>query len=165
MTRAVCLRALTFLLLPVILLTACTTTPETKPASPTGATDYSMATSVARIDALQVATPVSGEAARTLGALERVIDDCADFSDARREQILQHIAWLRAPDSIPSDVAMALGMRGNIGAALLHGMAIYTSTEWRLLERQPTSCLVPIGRALDILLRDVGAAPVGIYDE
>ena len=159
------MRALTSLLLPVILLAACTTAPETKPASPTGATDYSMATSVARIDALQVATPVSGEAARTLEALERVIHDCADFSDARREQMLQHIAWLRAPDSIPSDVAMALGMRGNIGAALLHGMAIYTSTEWRLLERPPASCLVPIGRALDNLLRDAGAAPVGIYDE
>ena len=124
-----------------------------------------MATSVARIDALQVATAVSGEAARTLEVLERVIYTCADFSDARREQMLQHIDWLRVPDSIPGDVAMALGMRGNIGAALLHGMAIYTSTEWRLLERPPASCLVPIGRTLDNLLRDAGAAPLGIYDE
>ena len=158
------MRALIASLLPVILLAACATAPGPKPASPTVAADHSMATSVARIDALQVATSVSGEAARTLEALERVIYACVDFSDARREQMLQHIAWLRAPDSIPPDVAMALGMRGNIGAALLHGMAVYASTEWRLLERPPASCLVPVGRALDNLLRDAGAAQFGIYD-
>ena len=159
------MRALTASLLPVILLAACATAPGPKPASPTVAADHSMATIVARSEALQAATPVSGATARTLAALEQVIHACADFSDARREQMLQHIAWLRAPGSIPNDVAMALGMRGNIGAVLLHGMAIYTSTEWRLLERPPASCLVPAGRALENLLRDAGAAPLGIYDE
>ncbi len=164
MNLAVGRRALTSLLLPLILLAACATQPAATPVRPTATPDQSMAISVARIDALQAATPVSGATARTLDALEGVVHTCADFSEARREQVLQHIAWLRAPDSIPRDVAMALGMRGSIGTVLLHGMAIYTSTEWRLLERPPASCLVPIGRTLDNLLREAGAAPLEVYD-
>lgn len=164
MKQAVGRRALISLLLPLILLAACATQPAATPVPPAATPDQSMVTSVARIDALQAATPVSGATARALDALEGAVAACADFSEARREQVLQHVAWLRAPHSIPRDVAMALALRGSIGTALLHGMAIYASTEWRLLQRPAASCLVPIGRTLDNLLRDAGAAPLGVYD-
>ena len=90
---------------------------------------------------------------------------CEDFSDARRDQVLQHITWLENPQQIPPDVAFALTMGGAINGRLVYGMAIFTSTEWRLLERPADSCLIDIGRMINGLMAAMGEVPLTIYDE
>ena len=94
--------------------------------------------------------------------IRQMIESCEDYSEQRRDQMLQHLTWLDAPDDIPSDVMLALGT--NPTGRLVFGMATFTSIEWRLAERPIDSCLVPIGILLDELLGFVGERPLGIYE-
>ncbi len=115
------------------------------------------------LTALPQATPLAGEAGGLLTDLETMMAACAAYSDERRRQMQQHITWLQNPAEIPRDVAIALGE--NPTARLIFGMATYTSTQWRLDERPPESCLMPIGETLNQMLVSFGEQPFTIYDE
>lgn len=121
---------------------------------------------IANLTALPAATPLAGEAGALLVDLQSQVRSCNDLSGARRDQVQQHIDWLQQPTTIPPDIALALSLAGRgITGQLINGMAIYTSTEWRLLDRPPDSCLIAIGRTLNAMLVAVGETALTIYDE
>ncbi len=122
-------------------------------------------TARANLTALPNAPVLSDGDLRLLAELRSNTQACADFSPERRNQVLQHITWLENPQQIPPDVAFALTMGGTINGRLIYGMAIFTSTEWRLLERPAESCLIDIGVTLNGMLIAIGEAPITIYDE
>lgn len=106
---------------------------------------------------LPQATPLTGEAAAELLALQRLVAACPDYAPERRSQMQQHLAWLQNPASIPPDMIIALG--ANPTGKLLYGMATYTSIQWRLNDRPAESCLVPIAEMLDTMLVAAGEPP------
>lgn len=117
---------------------------------------------IANLTRLPEATPLSGEAAAEWNAFRATVDACGDYRAERRQQMHQHIDWIIDPATIPADIIIALGSNAN--GKLIFGMATYTSSEWRLGGRNPDSCLVPIGRALNEKLIAAGEAPFDIYD-
>lgn len=112
---------------------------------------------------LPQATPLSGEAADQVSRLKAMVDACPDYTPERRSQMEQHIEWLLHPASIPPDIIIALGV--NPTGRLVYGMASYTSIQWRLNDRAPDSCLIPIGALLDEMLSAAGEPPFPIADE
>ena len=118
---------------------------------------------IVNLTQLPRATPLTGEAASPVNDLRASVEACADYSDARRGQMIQHLDWLIDPSDMPPDVILAMGE--NPQERLVFGMATYTSIEWRLRDRPPDSCLVPIGRTLNQLLIQLGSEPFTIYDE
>ncbi|MAS33352.1 MAG: hypothetical protein CL610_05060 [Anaerolineaceae bacterium] len=120
-------------------------------------------TIIANLTALPSAEPVGGNEAAVLNELQTAVNACDDYSDTRRQQMSQHIRWLLNPSTIPADIAIVAGE--NLMGRLTFGMAVYTSTEWRLLERPAQSCLIPIGRTLNDMLVAAGEDPLTIYDE
>ena len=117
---------------------------------------------VNNLTALPQATPLSGMEADVWNTLREKVDACEDYSPERRSQMEQHIHWLLDPSDMPPDVIVAMG--GDTTERLIFGMAGYTSIQWRLNDRPPDSCLVPIGRALNDMLVAVGDPPFDIYD-
>lgn len=109
------------------------------------------------------ATPLSDEDAQIYRDLQASVDACDDYSTERRSQMTQHITWLIDPSDIPADVLLAFGQ--NPQSTLVFGMAGFTSTQWRLLERPADSCLIAIGRDLNTLLIANDREPFTIYDE
>lgn len=87
--------------------------------------------------------------------LREAIADCPDYSPARREQMNQHIAWLLDTSTLPRDMVIALG--SDPFERLVFGMATYTSAEWGLHDQSPASCLLNIGRELNMLLESMGS--------
>lgn len=121
---------------------------------------------IAQLTALPNATPISAEEDATLVNLRNDVLACADYSETRRSQMLQHLDWLRDPTVIPPDIAIAFSMSSHsITGGLIYGMAIFTSTEWRLLKRPASSCLIDIGRKLNDMLVTAGEPPLTIYDK
>ena len=120
-------------------------------------------TVVANLTSIPQATPLSDEDAEAFLTFSEKVETCADYSDVRREQMLQHIGWLIDQSQIPTDVTIALGTKPE--ANLIFGMAGFTSTQWRLLDRPADSCLIEIGRDLNILLEEFGRPAFTIYDE
>jgi hypothetical protein len=109
------------------------------------------------------ATPLSGEEADSWNEFRAMVDACDDYSPERRAQMEQHIAWLLDPSDMPRDVILAMG--NNPTERLVFGMATYTSIQWRLNDRPPDSCLIPIGLTLNEILEALGSNPFDIYDE
>jgi len=109
------------------------------------------------------ATPLSGEDAQVYLDLQAQVEACPDYSEARTGQILQHIEWLIDPSDIPSDAMLAMGT--DIQGSLVFGMASFTQIEWRQADRPADSCLIDIGRELNIMLVAFGREPVTVYDE
>lgn len=105
--------------------------------------------------------PLVGDAADEINRLKALVDACADYSAERRAQMEQHIAWLLNPATIPGDIIIALG--ANPPGKLVYGMATYTSIQWRLDERPPDSCLLPIGVMLNDMLTAAGEEPFSIF--
>lgn len=101
---------------------------------------------------------ISGELGGQVGDIERMLAECPDYSDERRSQMEQHIAWLRDPSQIPNDLLLAFGAEPS--GRLIFGMATYTLIEWSSREYSPTSCLLPIGQLLNAMLVAVGETPV-----
>jgi hypothetical protein len=101
---------------------------------------------------------VSGELYAQVGDIERMLAECPDYSDERRSQMEQHIAWLRDPSQIPNDLLLAFGAEPS--GRLIFGMATYTLIEWSSREYAPTSCLLTIGQLLNEMLVAVGETPV-----
>lgn len=118
---------------------------------------------VQNLTRLPQATPLSGDAARQWNDFRATVIACGDYRPERRRQMEQHIDWLIDPSGIPTDVIIALGP--NPTGRLIFGMASYTSSEWRLRGRNPDSCLVSIGRALNAMLLSAGEEPFDLYDD
>ncbi|MDZ4766454.1 MAG: hypothetical protein SGI73_18090 [Chloroflexota bacterium] len=115
----------------------------------------------ANLTALPRATPLSGDAANTLNALGAQVNACADYDAARRDQMLQHIAWLIAPSSIPPNLIPAFGT--NLTERLLYGMATFTRNMWRATGDAPDSCLLAIGRRVNGLLVAAGGEAIAVF--
>lgn len=118
---------------------------------------------IANLTAFPQATPLSDEDAGIWNDFLGQVTACDDYTPERRVQMEQHLQWLIDPSDMPPDVIMAMG--GNPTERLIFGMAAYTSTQWRLAERQPDSCLIPIGLALNEMLVALGENPISVYDE
>jgi hypothetical protein len=112
---------------------------------------------IANLTALPADLGLSGDLYTQLDEVERLMNACPAYVQARRLQMQQHIAWLRNPDAIPDDLLVAFG--NNPIASLIFGMATYTTAQWSLENRHPTSCLVPIGRLLNQMLLAIGETP------
>ena len=142
------------------------TTINTTPTVRSQALPTTDPTIIASLEQLPNATPISAEEDAFLGAFRDEVTACNDFSAARRDQMLQHIDWLRDPTVIPLDIALAFRLNASsITGGLVYSMGIYTSTEWRRLERPANSCLIDIGRTVNDMLLEVGESPITIYDE
>ena len=115
------------------------------------------------LTAIPQATPLSGEAVESWHEFSAVVDACDDYSPERRSQMEQHIAWLIDPSDMPPTVILA--MSSNPTERLIFGMATYTSVQWRLNDRSPDSCLVPIGQTLNEMLVALGSDPFDIYND
>jgi hypothetical protein len=137
--------------------------PQVPPESLAGATINP--TAIANLTTLPNMPALSEADTQLLDRLSERVNACGDYSDARRDQMQQHIIWLKEPHQIPPDVAVALSLTGTVNARLIYGMAIFTSTEWRLLQRPAESCLIEIGRTLNNMLVAAGEPPLTIYDE
>lgn len=96
------------------------------------------------------------ELIQEIADLRDEVATCSDYSPARREQMNQHITWLLDTSTLPRDMVIALG--SSPFERLIFGMATYTSAEWGLHDKSPTSCLLTIGRQLNGLLENMGAA-------
>lgn len=119
-------------------------------------------TAIAYLTALPAAVPPSPELTQFLDTLAVEIEACDEYRPQRRQQIQQHIQWLRAPGEIPQQVAVLISQ--NPTGRLIFGMADYTASEWRLNERPPVSCLRDIGLMLNPLLVEYGEAAITIYE-
>lgn len=127
-------------------------------ASPTPAQAMTLAPQVfANLTAIPQMAELSGDLRTDTDRVAALLADCADYSDERRGQMQQHIAWLRAPATLPRDIILALG--DNPTGRLIFGMATYTSIEWRLRDRPADSCLLAIGRLLNTMLAATGETP------
>lgn len=109
------------------------------------------------------APPLTGAEAEQLHQLQVQVNACEDYSEQRRSQVSQHIRWLLNPSTIPADMVIALGE--NVTGRLVFGMAVYTSSEWRLRNRPEDSCLITVGRVLNEMLVAAGEPALTIYDE
>lgn len=118
---------------------------------------------IANLTALPQATALSGEAVARLDDLRAAVDACADYSEARRQQMHQHIDWLINPSMILPDIIPALG--ANPTGKLVFGMVTYTLGEWGRAGRSPDSCLVSIGHTLNAMLVEAGEEPFAAFDE
>ena len=116
----------------------------------------------ANVTNIPLATPLAQDDAFDLVQFQSQVALCTDYTPERRSQMLQHIEWLINPSTIPADTITAFG--ANVQGTLVFGMATYTSVQWRLLERPADSCLVEIGRQIDVMLSAYGEEPLGIYD-
>ncbi len=148
----------------VALVVGLNVTPTSAPSDDT--LSYSMTldpTIIANLTSVPQSTPLSGKDAEEFETLIEQVQACDDYSDERRSQMLQHIDWLINPATLSSQMLIALGT--NPDAGLIFGMAGYTSTQWRLLERPADSCLIDIGRDLNLMLEATGRDPLTIYDE
>ena len=120
-------------------------------------------TSISNLTSIPQATPLSGDDAEQFLIFVEQIESCEDYSDERRAQMLQHIDWLVDPASIPTNMLLAFGKTPD--TSLIFGMASFTSIQWRILERPADSCLIDIGRDINLLLEGLGGEPLTIYDE
>lgn len=100
---------------------------------------------------------LSGRLRTQLDDLEQMVESCPDYSDARRSQMQQHLAWLHDPSQIPRDLIIAFGSEPSV--QLVFGMSTYTAIEWRMQGRETTSCLYEIGRVLNEMLIEMGQTP------
>ena len=158
---------LSLILLGVAIIAVIVSLNLTNPPPPAQVTvSFSMTldpTIIANMTRIPQSTPLSGEDAEQFLRFVENVESCEDYADARRSQMLQHIEWLVNPATIPSDMFIALGQ--NPDQTLVFGMATYTSTQWRILERPEESCLIDIGHDINLLLEGLGGEPFTIYDE
>jgi hypothetical protein len=137
--------------------------PTDRPVIPTPAQimplDPTVAASVQNAEALAL----DADSLAMVAEISTQVEACPDYGPERRSQMNQHLTWLRAPISIPSDILMAIG--SNPMGRLALGMATYTAVEWRLLEQPAESCLLLIGRLVNTLVVRLGEAPDPAFGE
>jgi hypothetical protein len=105
---------------------------------------------ISQMTAIANAPPLTGPLADDVHALSQMVSSCPDYSQARRDQMNQHIAWLLQPSTLPKEIIIALGT--NTNGRLFFGMATYTLSAWGEKQKAPDSCLIPIGKKLNDLL-------------
>ncbi len=103
-----------------------------------------------QMTALPGAAPLTGSLADEVHAVAGMVANCNDYSQSRRQQINQNIAWLLQPNTLPKDVIIGLG--NNINGRLILGMATYTLSDWGQKQKAPDSCLLTIGKKLNDML-------------
>lgn len=109
---------------------------------------------IANLTEFPSAPPLTGELADQVHQIQALLHACPDYSPERRSQMQQHINWLLQPSTIPGDILMALGANPN--SKLIFGMATYTLSEWGLRGKSSNSCLLPIGKRLNLMLAAAG---------
>ena len=109
---------------------------------------------ITQLTAIPSAQPLTGPLADEVHGVAQMISNCSDYSNERRSQINQHIAWMLQPATLPRDVTIALG--SNINGGLLVGMATYTLSDWGQHAKAPDSCLLTIGKKLNAMLEANG---------
>lgn len=112
---------------------------------------------IANLTAIPQDIALSGDLAEEINRLEAQVKNCADYGPERRRQMEQHLIWLRDSSTMPREVA--LGIAANPVGRLIFGMATFTSAEWKLHNHAAASCLLPIGRQLNILLAQTSEEP------
>lgn len=110
---------------------------------------------------LPQATPLTGELAEKINALDGLIKTCPDYTNERRAQVEQHLAWLRDPATLPEQMIIALGGKATEG--LLRGIGTFTLSDWGLKERAPSSCLLPIGQQTNVLIIEQGGEAIPAF--
>lgn len=128
----------------------------TRPATTTG---DAIAADLTR---LPQAAPLAGELAEKIDTIEVLIKECPDYTTERRSQIGQHIAWLRQPSTLPEQMIIALG--GNATEGLLRGLVTYTLSDWGLKDQIESSCLMPIGQQINVLLIAAGGEAIPAFE-
>jgi len=132
------------------------------PATATVQTNDKADAILADLTQLPNATPLTGALAEKINTIEALIKDCPDYTNERRVQIALHIAWLRDPATLPQEMIIALG--GNATEGLLRGLATYTLSDWGLKDRVESSCLLPIGQQLNMLLVEAGGEAIPAFE-
>jgi hypothetical protein len=138
---------------------------DTPSALPTGTQEPLVAreTVAANLTQLPQATPLSGEMAIKVDALEALIAACPDYTETRRTQSQQHIAWLRQPALLSQEMIIAVG--SNPTAGLLRGLGTYALSDWGLKDQAAESCLRPIGQQINVLLLEAGGEAIAAFEE
>ncbi|MBI1278871.1 MAG: hypothetical protein GC179_12145 [Anaerolineaceae bacterium] len=116
---------------------------------------------IRQLTALPSAAPLTGPLADEIHDVSQMVANCPDYSDARRAQMNQHIAWLLQPSTLTKDVIIALGT--NINGRLLLGMATYTLADWGQHAKAADSCLVGVGKKLNEMLAANGETPLAEF--
>jgi len=117
---------------------------------------------VTQLTALPNTLPLTGSLADDVHAVAGMVSNCNDYSQARRDQMNQHIAWLLQPSTLPKEIIIALG--SNTNGRLILGMATYTLAQWGEKQKAPDSCLLPIGKKLNDMLVANGEARFKEFD-
>ena len=110
-----------------------------------------------------IPTPLTEEAKANLSSLKAQIESCPDYSTFMLEQMLSNLNLLINPSDIPLQTYAMLG--NNLELDLVYTLSSNTGIQWLELNRPAESCLIEIGRDLNVLLEAVGLEPLTIYDE
>ena len=117
---------------------------------------------VEQLTALPDSPLLTGTLADDIRAVEQMVKDCPDYSEARRSQMQKHVNWILAPATLPQDMIIALG--GNTTGRLIFGMGTFTLSEWGAVQKSATSCLLPIGKRLNDLIAANGEERISAFD-
>jgi len=117
---------------------------------------------VNQMTALASAAPLTGSLADEVHAVAGMVSKCNDYSQARRDQMNQHIAWLLQPATLPKEIIIALG--ANTNGRLIVGMSTYTLAQWGEKKKATDSCLLTIGKKLNDMLVATGEVRFSEFD-
>ena len=120
------------------------------------------ATTISNLTRIPAAPALSGEAAQPYVELGQMIDACADFDETHRMQMRQHLTWLLDPSAIPSNILVGVGP-DPIGK-LLFGMGSFAQNQWLQIDNSPGSCVVPVGKRLNELLKAAGQPTFKVFE-
>ena len=115
-----------------------------------------------QMTAIAGAPPLTGPLADDVHAVAGMVANCNDYSETRRQQINQNVAWLLQPNTLPKDMLIALG--NNINGRLILGLATYTLSDWGQKNKPTDSCLLTIGKKLNDMLVTNGEQRVKEFD-
>ena len=120
------------------------------------------ATTVANLTRLPAATPLSGDAAPPYVERGQMVDRCADFDETHKLQMHQHLTWLLDPSAIPSSILVGVGT--NPSGKLLFGMGSFAQNQWKQLGNKADSCVVPVGKRLNEMLKAAGEPTFKVFE-
>ena len=116
---------------------------------------------IANLTQLPKATPLAGQEANDMNALQQLVEACAAYDAARREQMIEQIGFILNPAGLSGDVILALGADPRV--QLLEILGSVTANRWLLDHKPADSCLIPIGKRINQLLIAAGADPVAAF--
>jgi hypothetical protein len=158
---------LSFLTLVIVLLVflgACTGSAEPAPTAalpPTATTDLIIeptAGIAATVTAVAKLPPLSSDQAAAYLEVRELVLACPEFHPNRQITLLRHLEWLTNPNQVPPEFITLYG--DNVSGQLVFGAAYTVAVEWKTGGRQASSCLIPIGDRLNVILVELGRQPV-----